>query len=222
MSGRNLLGILEGWLSSGVLRIGQIWVERLSEGGFELCHVGDVGRADLESWRDPFAARRLSLTNDLGEYRPLKTAPDLRRGWRLELVDLRELQIALDFFYPAMLGLWADHQRGALRIVPLRETLDRQTGMYAASKRLQEAEGQELVGKACCAEKCLKRTLWSYAEGIPLSSLSGEKVSPRGSIDSKGVGEIPMLCHEACNLLVAAARETVKRRERASAASHGG
>ena len=55
-------------------------------------------------YHSPNDAVELAKFSDDGKYRPLKTAPNLRHGWRLELADLAALQQALDFFYPGPAG----------------------------------------------------------------------------------------------------------------------
>jgi sirohydrochlorin cobaltochelatase len=156
----------------------------------------------------------LSFFDDANAYRPLKTAPTLKHGWKLRLATGDELRRALDHFYPAMTGLWHSHLHKQLHAVPLRETLNRQTGMYAATKRLQDDEGQKLVGEACALNACRKRILWPFAEGQPLTQLTAEKLSLEPQVTDAGFREIPLLCQEACNILVAACREVVKKRER--------
>lgn len=214
---RNLTEALAQWIADGARVIGQIRITPLSEGGYQLRHVADSETEELEIHEGPAAARPLSFFDAKGEYRPLKTAPSLKRGWRLDLRNASELRQSLDHFYPAMTALWLVHLEGKLRVVPLRETLGRQTGMYAASKRLEDLEGQQTVGSACAASNCLKRTLWPFAEGQPLAHLPPEITSPDIRPAPGGGTEIPMLCHEACNILVAACREVVKKRERAAA-----
>jgi sirohydrochlorin cobaltochelatase len=214
---RNLTESLAQWIVEGARAIGQIRIQPQSDGGYELRHLEDADREDLELHRGPEAARALSFFDQNGEYRPLKTAPTLRRGWRLILSDPSELRLSLDHLYPAMTALWLAHLEERLRPVPLRETLGRQTGMYAASKRLLDEEGQQTVATACAAANCLKRTLWPFAEGLPLAGLPPEITTPDVRPVHGGGTEIPMLCHEACNLLVAACREVVKKRERAAA-----
>lgn len=214
---RNLTQILESWIAEGFLFIGQIKITPQLNGGFELRHIDDLGRDDLEFFASPHDARKLSFFDDANLYRPLKTAPTLRHGWRMVLKDAGGVRTALDHFYPAMTALWSSHLEGSLRPVPLRETLNRQTGMYAASKRLQDAEGQMLVGSACASKNCLKRILWEFAPGEPLTELPTEDLSSEARTEEGGGKGIPLLCHEACNILVAACRETVKARERASA-----
>jgi hypothetical protein len=93
--------------------------------------------------------------------------------------------------------------------------------MYAATKRLQDAEGQQLVAATCQSQTgCLKRKLWAFDANTPLL-LPREECVPeiREPVPGRSEKEIPLLCHEACNLLVAACREVVKKRERAAQAS---
>jgi sirohydrochlorin cobaltochelatase len=224
---RNLTHALESWIAAGFHSIGQITILPQPNGGYELRHIEDLGRADLHLHTSVEDARALSFFDDANVYRPLKTAPTLRHGWRLHARSTDELRAALDHFYPAMTALWLSHLQGELRPVPLRETLGRQTGMYAATKRLLDDEGQELVGKACAASACTKRMMWPFSEDQPLTQLPAEDLSCEPRVMADGSRQIPLLCHEACNILVAACREVVKKRERAqsppqSAGGHSG
>ena len=95
----------------------------------------------------------------------------------------------------------------------LRETLERQTGMYRAAAQISDDEADALVGNFCRSDGgCLRTILWKRnANGtVPSTRLPSEKFDPRH--DQTGLGEtvIPLLCQEACNLLVAAARQKVK------------
>lgn len=201
--------------------MGQIAITPLSDGRYELRNAADLGRDDLAVYSSPAAARSLSFFDDARAYRPLKTAPTLCHGWSMVLADATELRLALDHFYPAMTALWLSYLEGTLAPVALRETLERQTGMYAATKRLQDEEGQELVGRACAASNCMKSILWEFAPGKPLTSVSGKESVREAPAGAEGLGRIPLLCHEACNILVAACREVVKSRERAQASAQG-
>lgn len=224
---RNLTQAIESWVARGFRSIGQITITPIREGGYELRHTDDIGKADLKLHSDVEDARGLSFFDDENNYRPLKTAPSLRHGWRLIARTGSDLRQALDHFYPAMTALWLSHLEGKLSPVPLRETLGRQTGMYAATKRLLDDEGQKLVGSACAQSACIKRVLWPFSSDQPLTQLPAEDFSPEPFVDQDGHQQIPLLCHEACNILVASCREVVKKREReqspqtpASPASH--
>lgn len=186
---RDLTQILENWLAAGGTRIGQIALRRVRE-GIELRHIEDAGREDLEGYTRLEDARVLANLDADGVFRPLKTAPNLVCGWRLVLADAAALRLALDYFYPAMLGVWHSQTRGELAVVPLRETLGRQTGMYRVTQKITDEQARVLIDSFCAG--CLKCRLWD-----------GEQ--PRAA-----EGEMPLLCQEACNLLVAKAREVVK------------
>jgi sirohydrochlorin cobaltochelatase len=184
--------------------------------GFELRHRQDARRQfeELELHADPEAAAQLALFDDAGTYRPLKTAPNLRRGWRLRFVDERALRLALDLFYPGRFGAWRAFTGGTLAITPWRETLGRQSGMYRVAQKLTDEQSDALVASLCRSDGgCLRTILWQRdAAGNPASrGLPVEKFDP--AHDQTGAGDrpfVPLLCQEACNLLVAAARGVVK------------
>ncbi len=205
---RRLLGSL---LVGDRAYIGQISIER-SDRDFVLCHRDDLGRRDLHDYPAE-NAREIARFDDAGNYRPLKTAPDLRHGWRLEIVDLTELRLALDYFYPGRLAMFAEWKENRLTTTTLRETLDRQSGMYRVSAKISDEQINDLVGRFCRSnDGCLRTILWKRdAAGASASSqLPARKFDP--AFDQTGHGEsaIPLLCQEACNLLVAEARKIVK------------
>jgi sirohydrochlorin cobaltochelatase len=228
----DLSQFLTGWLDAGGNAIGEIAIRRVGA-GFELRHREDAGRADLTAYDCAAAARELATYDAAGKFRPLKTAPNLRRGWKLALPDLDALRRALDYFYPAMLGLWCSHLRGELVPVPLRTTLTRQSGMYRVTQKISDAQAQEMIAGFCRSDcGCLKTILWQIELGKPVTSLPPEKFAiadanrsgagaPPAPIEQPGQllhfpaggapASLPLLCHEACNLLVANAREVVKR-----------
>jgi sirohydrochlorin cobaltochelatase len=217
---RNLVATLTSWLeSSSICSIGEIFIRRI-DAGFELCHCADSERHDLESVEPAEAARKLALYDETGSYRPLKTAPNLRRGWRLVARDVSELREALDYFYPAMLGILRAWENGSLPTTPLRETLARQSGMYAVTRKISDARANEVIGSFCNSETgCLKSILWQISAETPIRSLPPDKFHPRRICGREA--KLPLLCHEACNLLVARVREVVKADAKAAPAPAG-
>lgn len=200
---RSITQALAAWLATRETRIGELVIL----GEYELRHHMDLDADGLTLHTTPEAAREIALHDAAGNYRPLKTAPTLRRGWRLTLANIEELHEALDFFYPAMLAARLALQQGRLAVTPLRATLNRQSGMYAVTKRITDPQANALIGSFCRSDGgCLKTILWPIAPGVPITSLPPEKFHP-----SPSRGGIPLLCAEACNLLVAKARETVKQ-----------
>lgn len=199
---------LAEWIAGGGREIGEIHIEPMV-GGFALHHREDGAHGDLTEYDNVEAARELAHFDAEGKFRPLKTAPNLRRGWKLRLASLAELRTALDYFYPAMLGVWLSQRRGVLAAVSLRGTLARQTGMYAITRKITDEQAQTMIAGFCRTDGgCLKRILWPIAPEVPITSLPAEKFQPEAPANT-----LPLLCHEACNLLVAKAREVVKKSE---------
>lgn len=190
-----LLNLLDDAIGEGFLTIGQIAIAPVTS-GFVLRHVDDTGSDDLETF-SPADAAQIARYDDSGVYRPLKTAPNLRHGWKIELSSLTELQVTLDALYPAALGNWRALLRKELDPVPLRSTLNRQTGMYRITGKLTDDQGSGLV-ETLCRPGCLRRILWP---------VSDQDACPTVTLPEK---QIPLLCGEACNLFVAAARKVVK------------
>ena len=187
---------------------GEILIEPTND-GFMVRHQEDAPHSALTEFQGPEAARTLAHFDDAGNFRPLKTAPNLRHGWRLQLASLAELRRALDYFYPAMLGVWLSQQRGHLVPIPLRDTLARQTGMYTVTKKITDAQAQTMIAGFCRTDGgCLKLILWNISPRVPVSSLPADKFEPAAESET-----LPLLCHEACNLLVAEARKIVKKGE---------
>jgi sirohydrochlorin cobaltochelatase len=194
-------------------RFGQIFIERTSSGGFVLCHRDDEKARDLEILRKPDDALGIARCDDAGKYRPLKTAPNLRHGWRLELVDLGELRLALDYFYPGRLAMFTARTENRLSTTPLRETLDRQSGMYRVAAKILDEQIDDVVGNLCRSDGgCLRTILWKrdMRGTIPSTRLPPEKFDPGHDQTGRGENTIPLLCQEACNLLVAECRKAVK------------
>src|SRR5438128_11304757 len=100
--------------------IGQIAIQK-TDRGFTLFHRDDGSADRLQIFRRPDDALEIARYDDAGNYRPLKTAPNLRHGWRLEVVDPGELRRALDHFYPGRLAMLAGWQNNRLTTTPLRE-----------------------------------------------------------------------------------------------------
>jgi len=194
-------------------RVGQMSIRRMNGGGFVLSHRDDGGRDDLQRFQNPEEAAEIARYDDAGNYRPLKTAPNLRHGWRLELVDLTELRRALDYFYPGRLAMFAAWKENRLTTTSLRTTLTRQSGMYRVAAKISDEQINELVGNFCRSNGgCLRTILWKRDErGASASTqLPPEKFDTVH--DQTGGGElvIPLLCQEPCNLLINECRKAVK------------
>src|SRR5438093_10988043 len=160
---------------------GQILVRKTSTGEFVLSHRDEEATDASQPFRNAEDAIEIAKYDDAGNYRPLKTAPNLRHGWRLELDTLEELQRALDYFYPCRLAVFAAWKSGKLQTTPLRETLNRQSGMYRIAAKISDTQIDNLVADFCRSNGgCLRTILWQRdGDGaIASTKLPKEKFDP--------------------------------------------
>jgi sirohydrochlorin cobaltochelatase len=189
---------LSAAIVSGFSQIGQVVIEK-NPPGFSLHHEADTAREDLEIFHSPEDALGIARCDDSGDYRPLKTAPNLRRGWELRLDSLATLRLALDGIYPAALGNWRAVLRGEKIAPPLRETLNRQTGMYRITGLLTHHEASRIIG-SLCRPGCLRQILWPIESADPAPAPAAPE------------GRIPLFCTNPCSHFLGKAREAVKSR----------
>ena len=170
---------------------GQVLIRPALSGGYSLRHVDDSRAEGLEANDDPRAAREIAKLTEAGEYRPLKSSPNLRHGWELRVEDARGLATAMNFLYPAGIVHWHLHREGTLELTSFRENAARQSGIYKRIQSLTD-EGVQDAAWACCDDAvCLKKTLWDVDDTTPLEM-------------DRGDGEIP--CPEPCSVFVSFAR----------------
>jgi len=207
---------------------GQVLVRKTNTGPFILSHRDEEAMEELQLFRSAENAIEIAKHDDTGNYRPLKTAPNLRHGWRLELATLEELRRALDYFYPGRLAVLAAWKSRQLKTTPLRDTLDRQSGMYRVAAKISDSQINQVVADFCRSDGgCLRTILWKRDRNGAIAStkLPKEKFDPafdqvtqvcsrRPADDARAshseVTTVPMLCQEPCNLLVAECRKVVK------------
>ena len=206
---------------------GQILVQK-REAGFVLLHRDDESLDQLQTYRDAENAIEIAKYDDAGNYRSLKTAPNLRRGWRLELATVEELRRALDYFYPSRLAVFAAWKSGYLKTTALRETLDRQSGMYRVAAKISDPQINDLVADFCrSGSGCLRTILWKRDRNgvIASTKLPKEKFDPvydqmMAACSRRPAGDacashreaatVPLFCQEPCNLLIAECRKVAK------------
>ena len=170
--------------------------------GFELRHVADRDAAaqslqslaveELRGWAQ-FAQG--------GAFRPLKSAPNLRRGWRATAVDGTALGRCLHHLYPGAVADWHAAQAQPPPVTSYREFAKRQTGMYRITAKLNDAAAGAVVRACCHPDSCLKRRLWTV-----------------GQLKLDGVAEKSLIpCLEPCAILVELARKAARWEQEAAA-----
>jgi sirohydrochlorin cobaltochelatase len=117
-----------------------------------------------------------------------------------------------------MLAAWTENR---LNPTSLRETLDRQSGMYRIAAKISDEQIDDLVGNFCKSDGgCLRTIMWKRGAcgTIPSTKLPPKKFDPTHDQTGRGENTIPLLCQEACNLLVGECRKVVKMEGAASSA----
>jgi len=212
--------LLDSLVAEKFSRIGQLEIVS-SEKGFVLCHRDDAGRTDLKNYEIDDVLE-IAKFDDARNYRPLKTAPNLRHGWKIFARDLFQVEQVIDAIYPGRIAFLHAFKSGQLTTTSLRETLNRQSGMYRVAAKISDEQIDGLVGNFCRSDGgCLRTILWKRDTTDQIASLKlpPEKFDPavdqylsakRPRSATAAAESLPLLCQEACNLLVAACRDAVK------------
>jgi hypothetical protein len=176
------------------LIFGQVCIRRM-ERGFELRHAadreGDPAALRLLEEKD---IRPLAQFTAAGAFRPLKSAPNLQRGWRAAPRDEESLGAALNQLYPGAVADWFAAQTPPPPVTSYREFTARQTGMYRITTMLNDTTAGAVIRACCHKDFCLKRRFWSV-DGLPPDDSAAKSVIP---------------CLEPCAILLEFARKMAR------------
>jgi hypothetical protein len=175
----------------------KIWAEILiqrSGSDFVLRHAADRERSagELKSI-SPAEIRKLATFGTAGEFRPLRSAPNLARGWLLVCRGPIELWRALQEFYPGSVADWFATLNEAAP-TNYRAFTGRQTGMYRITQLLDDFQAVNVTRAACHRRFCLKQRRWTVS-GLEVDSAALKS-------------EIP--CLEPCAVLLELARKATR------------
>jgi sirohydrochlorin cobaltochelatase len=177
-------------------KMGEVIIRPTPGGGsYHVLHLDDLelDPATLRILPSPEHLREMIRHDSHGNFRPLRAAPNLPRGWLVHAPYLETLQMALDYIYPGELANWSLWLQTALPITPWQETAGRQSGRFHIVNEIDEPALQELTAQVC-QPGCLKQKLWpATAQRL-----------------NAPLDEIPLICPEACNYFVSKAREKLK------------
>jgi hypothetical protein len=179
---------------------GQVVVRRIGS-GFELRHLADRAAApealvtlegtELRDWAQ-FAAS--------GAFRPLKSAPNLRRGWRAVAADGAALELLFHYVYPGAVADWFAARSPHPPVASYRQFTARQTGMYRITTMLTDQIAGAAIRACCHVDFCVKRRLWSV-EGLERDEAREKSVIP---------------CLEPCALMLEFARKVGRLEQNAA------
>ncbi|MDF1813902.1 MAG: hypothetical protein P1V20_16995, partial [Verrucomicrobiales bacterium] len=103
----------------------------------------------------------------------------------------------VDTIYPAGFALTVRYFADQLKPVPLRTTLNRQTGMYQFAKNITDQHANQIM-RDTCAAGCLRQIAWPIDDRCSVSKLPAPKRT------------IPLVCTEACTFAVSEARRLAR------------
>jgi len=145
--------------------LAQVLIRRAGN-AFELRHVADRDAgADKLELLTVARLRPMAQFTAAGAFRPLKAAPNLRRGWRALAPDEDALELALNNLYPGAVADWFAARANPPPVTSYRQFTSRQTGMYRITTMLNDSIAAAAIRACCHADFCLKRRLWSV-EGL--------------------------------------------------------
>lgn len=164
--------------------------DRTGRRAYELRHESDAERAADELRPiDPVELTEIARSDANGEYRPLRGAPTLQRGWRLA-ADADAIVRAIDDVYPASVANWDRARTDELEPIHFSEMAKRQTGHLEALTEATPDSVSEAVREHC--QDCLKRRCWGFEEA--------------GDLDPGPTGDDRLVCPEACAVVQSAVR----------------
>ncbi len=166
---------------------------RQAMGGFEMRHVADRDVNPLRSV-SLVELRGIAQFTERKLFRPLKSAPNLQRGWQFLARSHTELDEALRHLYPGAVTDWFAAQQPEPPITHYRDFTLRQTGMYRITTMLNDEQAAQVTQSCCHRRFCLKQRLWTV-EGLPADGVAEKSLIP---------------CLEPCALLLEFARTVVR------------
>jgi hypothetical protein len=174
--------------------LGQVCLRRVGK-GFELRHHDDAAaEAQALQLMAIDELRSIAQSTAAGAFRPLKSAPNLARGWRAHAAHPEELDRALQHLYPGCIADWFAARSPNPPVTHYREFTGRQTGMYRITTLLSDLQAAQMIHACCHPALCLKQRLWTVA-GLPADPPGTKSLIP---------------CLEPCAVLLEFARKAMR------------
>jgi hypothetical protein len=172
---------------------------RKNAGGFQLCHVQDREVAELRE-AELTELRQLAQFTSANEFRPLKSAPTLRRDWRFVTANSSDVEMALQMVYPGAVADWFAARQPGPPVTHYRDFTSRQSGMYRITATLTDVQAARVARAGCDRQFCLKQRWWTV-EGLEPDRPEAKSVIP---------------CLEPCAVLLEFARTAARLEQRAT------
>jgi hypothetical protein len=172
----------------------QVLIQR-HDSGFSLRHSNDrsANPATLKALTIP-DLRKLAMVDAAGQFRPLRSAPDLVSRWICHCKTDEELARAIQELYPGSIPDWYSTQDAVPPTTNYREFTNRQSGMYRITQFLTDTQAAQVIAACCHARFCLKRRFWTV-EGLSPDAAESKSAIP---------------CLEPCAVLLELARKATR------------
>ena len=180
-----------------------VWGEllvRKTQDGFELCHAEDREVTQLQRV-ERSGLRQVVQFTAAKQFRPLKSAPTLQRGWNFVAADSLDLEMALQTVYPGSVADWFASRQPASPVTHYRPYTSRQSGMYRITAMLTDPQAARAIRAGCNRKFCLKQRLWTV-EGLEPDRFDAKSAIP---------------CLEPCAVLMEFARTAARLEQRSTA-----
>ena len=177
---------------------GEVLIRKNAD-GFQLCHAQDREVAELRE-TDLTELRQLAQFTSANQFRPLKSAPTLRRGWRFATAHSPDLEMALQTIYPGAVADWFAAREPNPPVTHYRAHTSRQSGMYRITTTLTDLQAARVARAGCDRQFCLKQRLWTV-EGLEPDRAEAKSVIP---------------CLEPCAVLLEFARTATRLEQRST------
>jgi hypothetical protein len=172
----------------------QVTIQRAGE-TFALRHIADrdIPLGQLRHLSLP-EIRSLAMFTGSGQFRPLRSSPDLPGGWTLTCNSPAELWRAVQELYPGSIPDWFAAQSQNPPVTNYRDFANRQTGMYRITTLLTDEQAANVTRAACHSRFCLKQRLWT------VQGLAPDPAAEKSAIP----------CLEPCAILLELARKAAR------------
>jgi len=190
---------IAGLRRTGEMEFGELLLR--AEGQcFSICHRRDrtVPKRRLGAMHGTQDAHEISRKTASGEYRPLRSAPTLPRGWLFSGLSEEKLLMLVDLFLPgARAHRWMEGS-GNLPVRSFQEVAGGQSGIYRVLSTIDTQAVREAAARCCGKKDCVRHPRWGVlrADSTPVIQ------------KADGRREFAIPCPRPCSSMLECARQT--------------
>ena len=156
---------------------GETIISRIGQ-SFEVRHLSDRSRliTELRKLNSPELLDWFQFDTN-GVFRPLRTAPTMKRGWTCIVMTAAALLETLDCIYPGAAADWFSATNGTGKPTHFHEFTSRQSGMYRVTAKLTDEQAADVTRHCCASKRCLRQRRWT-AGNLPTDLVESKSCIP--------------------------------------------